>query len=701
MSIQGYPINYSNYLTYQNISNNFNVGQIQSYPNNGVIFADSNSILQNPFKNKPEFTSPKYKVYQRLSIQNSNQHAALSNNFGFNQIGYDSNINLIKGQNNNYNGYSTKKILPNIRQPATTIAQSQKAKMNVPNNNSIKDEDYNYNGFSSKNDQLFINQTTNIEVYDPKIKKNAPNIKQNTSTNNNYLLNYFNNGISSENISNNINYNLDNNAQYFNNTSETGSNINFDQYLNNPNQAVENNYEDYLKNVTNIESNTNIQYDISYLNNVYPIGNYGQNNNNFSNQKNMTNNNNIQLAQNKEAVVNNDNRNNNNSINKTYNNYSNQISKVPYKLNKTEKSFKLPNNYYFYKIGLQNIGSTCYMNATLQCLLHVNTLLSYFINKYHLERATLQKLNDSVPTKGRISQAFFEIINSICRAENNKLNTSTSDISNISSFDNSVSPDKFQKTVGMYNPQFKNLEANDSKDLILYLLQIMHQELNYYTKNSSLNAYPNQYDRQQTFQAFIRSYEATNNSIISNLFFGTSENLTKCEVCQKIIYNFQKFEFLTFGVFKYNGREFNLYNGFEDYCKPSKLTGDNQYYCNNCKKLCDALISTKILFPPEHLLINIDYGKNKMYMPSSIKYDHEIDITKYLSFNYGRKVKYRIMSVCSHYGISGSFGHYIAYCRDKINSKWYQFNDSIISECDANQIRYGGTPYLLLYERID
>jgi len=415
----------------------------------------------------------------------------------------------------------------------------------------------------------------------------------------------------------------------------------------------------------------------------------------------MTNNNNIQLAQNKEAVVNNENRNNNNSINKTYNNYSNQISKVPYKLNKTEKSFKLPNNYYFYKIGLQNIGSTCYMNATLQCLLHVNTLLSYFINKYHLERATLQKLNDSVPTKGRISQAFFEIINSICRAENNKLNTSTSDISNISSFDNSVSPDKFQKTVGMYNPQFKNLEANDSKDLILYLLQIMHQELNYYTKNSSLNAYPNQYDRQQTFQAFIRSYEATNNSIISNLFFGTSENLTICEVCKKIIYNFQKFEFLTFGVFKYNGREFNLYNGFEDYCKPSKLTGDNQYYCNNCKKLCDALISTKIFFPPENLLINIDYGKNKMYMPSSIKYDHEIDITKYLSFNYGRKVKYRIMSVCSHYGISGSFGHYIAYCKDKRYSKWYQFNDSIISECDANQIRYGGTPYLLLYERID
>ena len=700
MFIQSYPINYPNYLTYQNTSNNFIVGPIQSYPNNGVIFADSNNIVQNPFKNKPEFTYPKYNQYQRLSLPSSNQHVALSNNFGFNQIGYDTNINLIKDQNYNDNGYSSKNDTSFINPTTNILVPRPKTKKNVSNINSKKVQNYNDNGYSSKNDPSFINPTTNIRKYGPKIKNNVANIKQNTYTNNNDLFNY-----PYTNISNNNNYNSDNIDPYFNITSETGSKINYFPDFNIPNQTVEDNYEDYSKYFTNNESNTNTQYDIYNLNNEYLIDNYGQNNNNFSNQIAIPNNNNIQIDQNQESVVNNDNINNNNNINTTYNNNFNQISIVPIKFNKSQELFQLPNKYYFHTIGLQNIGSTCYMNATLQCLLHVNTLFSYFINKYQLESEKLQKLNDSVSTKGRISQAFFEIIKSIFRAEKNKLNnyyqSSTSDISNISSFDNSVSPDKFQKTVGMYNPQFKNLEANDSKDLILYLLQIMHQELNYNTKNFSSNAYPNQYDRQQTFQAFIRSYEATNNSIISNLFFGTSENLTICEVCKKIIYNFQKFEFLTFGVFKYNGREFNLYNGFEDYCKPSKLTGDNQYYCNNCKKLCDALISTKILFPPEHLLINIDYGKNKMYMPSSIKYDHEIDITNYLSFNYGRKVKYRIMSVCSHYGISGSFGHYIAYCKNKENSKWYQFNDSIISECDANQIRYGGTPYLLLYERID
>ena len=135
---QSYPINYPNYFAYQNNSNNFNVGPIQSYHNNGVIFTDTNSILRNPLQNQPEFASPNYNRYQRLSLPISNQHDALSNIYGFNQIGYDSNFNLIKVKN------------------------------------------YNDNGYSSKNDPSFINPTTNIGKYGPKIKNNVANIKQNT-----------------------------------------------------------------------------------------------------------------------------------------------------------------------------------------------------------------------------------------------------------------------------------------------------------------------------------------------------------------------------------------------------------------------------------------------------------------------------------------------------------------------------------------
>ena len=371
-----------------------------------------------------------------------------------------------------------------------------------------------------------------------------------------------------------------------------------------------------------------------------------------------------------------------------------------------QNPFNLPPNYYFHSIGLYNIGSTCYMNAPLQCLLHVSPLVSYFIHVYHQKNSNLKKLNESAPTKGKISDAFFEVLKLISKeattkSSNTYLNPQTAFYQNYNKPMKAVSPEIFQKTVGKYNPQFQNLEANDSKDLILYLFQAMHQELNYWTKNKAFTGYPDQYDRNKSYQAFMWSYDVVNFSIISDLFYGTNETTTKCQNCQKYIYNFQKFEFMIFGVRFYDKKEFNIYNGFDDYTKIDKLTGDNQYYCNNCKKLCDAEMFTKILIPPKHLLINIDYGKNKKFMPKSVKYGDTIDITKYMSFDYGKPIKYKILGICSHLGISGSSGHYIAYCRNKQDGKWYQFNDSFVTQCKLEEINNGGNPYLLLYEKLD
>ena len=88
-------------------------------------------------------------------------------------------------------------------------------------------------------------------------------------------------------------------------------------------------------------------------------------------------------------------------------------------------------------------------------------------------------------------------------------------------------------------------------------------------------------------------------------------------------------------------------------------------------------------------------------MPKSINYQNELDITKYMSYNDGKPIKYKLLTICSHMGSSGSFGHYIAYCRHKENGKWYQFNDAFVSEFKPEEIINGGDPYLLLYEKID
>ena len=384
--------------------------------------------------------------------------------------------------------------------------------------------------------------------------------------------------------------------------------------------------------------------------------------------------------------------------------------------------------YLFPKIGLNNIGSTFYMNATLQCLLHVSELTVYFLREYPNDKKNLNEKNKLIESHGQISNVFYELVKGVCEDEYkikknlnySKQQNSMNDNSNYSgshknfekvepnlsnsntvmSRSSSFSPYNFKKTLGIYNPQFKKFEYNDFKDLILYLMKAMHDELNYFGGNNSINlSRPNQYDKVNTFMYFMNSYNFQNFSIISNIFYGTYENATTCHECNKLLYNYQKFEFISFGMSDYSNKEFDIYNGFKDNSKPLQLRGENQLYCNTCKKLVDAEITSKIIQPPKKLLIYIDYGKNKAFRPSQVKFDEIIDITNYVCFDFGYPIKYKIIGVCTRLGPSGSYGHYIAYCKHRETGDWFNFNDSTCRKCNKDEI-YGGSPYLLLYEKI-
>ena len=345
-----------------------------------------------------------------------------------------------------------------------------------------------------------------------------------------------------------------------------------------------------------------------------------------------------------------------------------------------------PKPYIFSMKGLKNIGSTCYMNATLQCLLHVSELIVYFMND-SLDYVKGKSNNLNPKTNKKSSNSFFSFLG-------------FGDSYDDSSYDRAFAPKDFKRTLGIYNPQFQKFEANDSKDLILYLLQTMHDELNYYgNRNQRLNYVPNQYNIYETYNHFIANYNMNNFSKISLLFYGTYKNTTTCTICKKELYNFQKFEFISFGMYYYNRKKFNILDGFRDNSSPTMLKGDNKFLCNSCGGLQEAQTTCKIFEPPQKLLINIDYGKNKKYQPTAIEFSEEIDITEFVDFNFQQKIIYKIIGVCTHYGHSGSYGHYVAFCRNRENDKWYEFNDSFCSECNKREI-YRGSPYLLLYERV-
>ena len=495
---------------------------------------------------------------------------------------------------------------------------------------------------NTKNTLINSNNSTNISSEKPLINND---ISSNASSENKNTKNNINN--QNNIIINNINEN--------NNLKNSQNNNNCNIYNNISNNSDISNTNSNIQNLNNINTNNNNNYNNNYYTNNF--------NNNFNNN---------QIS------------NNNNQIN----NYNNQINNI---------NINIP--YFFPLVGLRNVGSTCFMNATLQCLLHISELSLYFLNEFPNDCQTLKFKNKNSHAKGDISKAYYDIVKGVDLINSEKSKNNNNFMNNFYSY--AYSPNEFKRILGNYNSQFSLNEANDSKDLILYLLQTFHEELNYFgdVPFPTNIIQPRQVDRVNYFNYFMSTYNFQNFSIVSKLFFGTYETMTQCSLCKNIFYNYQKFEFISFGTQKYRNDIFNIYSGFNDYQEMQYLTGNNQYYCQICQKLCDATICCKIIQPPNKLVINIDYGKNKKYEVRQLVFDEMIDITNYINFNFGKRIIYRLLGVCTHLGFSGASGHYIAYCRNNQTGKWYNFNDSSCRECSMHEI-YGGSPYLLLYEQI-
>ena len=732
-----------------NLKNNFDLEEIGNYSyNKDKYFEAKLYIFQPQIQNKNNYK------------QNVNNNGIMDNNNTNNIWGkgnYDSNNNNINNINNyftnnnnnffpNQNQYNSNNVNNANNNNINILNYYSNNNSNNANNNNINILNYYSNNINNNNKLNYQNNfnSNNNNKNNNTFNNNWNNIRNNNNTQNNVNLN---NNINNNNFNNNLNNNINNNNNYLNSN-------NFNNYKFNNNNNIENNsnsyyYQNQNQNnnciINNGTQNYNINNNINNNMNNYQNNCLNQQQNSTNQQPNTTN----QQPNFINQPPNSTNQPMNtinlppNSLNQTPNpisQFPNSSNQQPNPTNQQLNSPNQPTNpinqptnptnpinpvnqinnikYYFPKKGLYNIGSTCYMNATLQCLLHVSELVAYFINEYKNDYINLKRKNKDVETEGELSEAFYKLVKGVVEEENimgtssrSILNLNTNTTVKISSKKSSkkfgfnytslaFSPDDFKRTLGKHNSQFRRFEANDSKDLILYLLQTMHEELNYFGDAFPLYMrQPNQHNRALTFNYFMQMYNTRNFSIISNIFYGTYENETKCLKCNNVIYNFQKFEFISFGLYDYHKKKFNIEDGFKDNEKPQKLTRDNQFYCNDCQRLCDAIISCKIIQPPNKLLINLDYGKNKKYQPYRIEFDESIDITKFVNFDFGVNIRYNIIGVCTHLGSSGSWGHYIAYCRNRETGEWYKFNDSNCSRCNVREIN-GGSPYLLLYERI-
>ena len=354
-----------------------------------------------------------------------------------------------------------------------------------------------------------------------------------------------------------------------------------------------------------------------------------------------------------------------------------------------EELSKLPN-----LVGLQNIGATCYMNATLQALSNTNSLTEYFLDKTKFSPNNQNK---------KLTSEYYKVLSNLW-SETKK--------------NGDYAPYDFKQALSKENTLFAGIQANDSKDLINFLLERFHIELNNPKPNNNDNniVNVNQMDEMQTLSAFISDYFNTNRSIITDSFYGILETKSKCGGCQNTKFNFQIFSFLEFPLEQVNiymyqmGRRFNminqapknpdvdLYECFEYYQKIDVMNGQNQMYCNICNGNRDTFYGTTIYSLPNYLIINLNRGKGAVY-ECRVNFPEKLNLLNYASFKQGNTY-FHLYAVICHLGPSSMSGHFVAYCKHRKNNKWYKYNDSFVTECTKDKEYNEGMPYILFYKAV-
>ena len=332
-------------------------------------------------------------------------------------------------------------------------------------------------------------------------------------------------------------------------------------------------------------------------------------------------------------------------------------------------------------IGLMNIGAICYMNATLQCFSNIPKLREYLTEKKMFNKLKKYKSNH------KLSFALAEVLTNLWVNLDKRF----------------YPPENFKNVISEMNPFFKGIAANDPNDLILFLLENIHKELNIHksNKNSNNNFPINSNNFFEEYNNIKESYINQNKSIIVEEFYGYNYNITTCNNCQSTYNNIQVYNILIFPLEEirkyknYNDNNVKIIDCFEYY---TKIGLNQNYYCNFCKQNYPSNSQTKLLNTPHTLIINLNRGKGLEYNVNII-FDEYLNLNKYIN-NENSPYYYELIGVICHFGSNDMGGHFVAFCKNYNNCEWYKYNDQMVTKCLFNEVRQNGIPYALFYNYV-
>ncbi|KAL1518031.1 hypothetical protein ABEB36_001717 [Hypothenemus hampei] len=291
------------------------------------------------------------------------------------------------------------------------------------------------------------------------------------------------------------------------------------------------------------------------------------------------------------------------------------------------------------KVGLYNLGNTCYMNSVLQALF----MIKPFRNKM------LSHTKAVMPALFSKLQALFALLQ-----HSNKSSLSPRDI------------------LALLRPNgFLMGHQHDSSEFLWYLLDTLHEQ-----------------------EKSVCDQEST--TVVQECFGGKTMTISHCGECGTKSEKEDNFRELQLSI-PHCADTQSVQQLLNYFLQSEKLYGDNQYRCDVCDRLTDGERITKIVSLPKHLVLTLKHFRYDQKSQTRTKLLQEVHLDNRICLE---ETYYDLYAAVVHHGSSVDSGHYYTFAKD--SSQWYKFNDSSVnksSEDSLHQLKPPESPYILFYSK--
>ncbi|KAH1070983.1 hypothetical protein AAZX31_03G183800 [Glycine max] len=175
--------------------------------------------------------------------------------------------------------------------------------------------------------------------------------------------------------------------------------------------------------------------------------------------------------------------------------------------------------------GLQNLGNTCFMNSAIQCLAHTPKLVDFFLGDYRKEI----NYENPLGMNGELALAFGDLLRKLWVPGAAP-----------------IAPRTFKMKLANFAPQFSGYSQHDSQELLAFLLDGLHEDLNRvkrkpYHEVKDADGRPDE----EVAEEYWRNHLARNDSIVVDLCQGQFRSTLVCPICKKVSITFDPFMYLS------------------------------------------------------------------------------------------------------------------------------------------------------------